>query len=111
MSSKQVLSDDLVNGTVQEWLLDFNAQFTAFRVENNARFTALENASRRVLNEEATSSQRSVSVAPSVALSVAPSVAPIITTSISPSVTQTQTNALVSSASIRMLESDMPTLT
>ena len=85
--------------------MDFNAQFTAFRVECNARFAALETlASRLVLVEEATSSQRPISVAPIVA--------PIITTStsITPSITQTQTNAFVSSASIRMLERDMPTL-
>ena len=73
MSSEQVLRDDLVNGTIQEWLRDFNTQFSAFRVENNERFTALENANRPVLNEEATSSQRPVSVAP---VSVTPSVSP-----------------------------------
>ena len=98
-------SDDLVNETVKELLLDISSQFNAFRLNNDARLSALESlATRPAVVEEATSSQQTLSVTPIVApMDTPPS-------NVIPAVSQVQTNAVVSSASIRMLERDMPTL-
>ena len=77
MSSDDVLSDNLVNGTVRKLLLDISGAFNAFRMDNNARLSALESlAARSIAVDEATSSE------PPVArfTSVAPIVAPILTT-------------------------------
>ena len=104
MSSEQVLSDNLVNGTVKELLMDISREFNAFRLNNDARLSILESlVARPVAVDEATSSQQTSSTAPSTATIVAsivtPTPAPLI-----------QSNTIVSSASTCMLERDMPTL-
>ena len=102
--SEQCLSTDQANGAVMELLLDISSQFNAFRIQNDARLIKLESRQVRpveivapvnVPDTSATSSLQTVYVQPLV--EIAPSTAP-------------STNIVASSASIRMLERDMPTL-
>ena len=96
--SEQCLSTDQANGAVMELLLDISSQFNAFRIQNDARFAELESRQVRAVEIVApvnVPTTSAVSVQPLV--EIAPSTAP-------------STNMVVSSASIRMLERDMPTL-
>ena len=94
---EEVLLADLANGAVIELLLQTSSQLNSFRLESDTRLAELETRDAVTVarpDVQVMSSQQTVSIQPGII--IAPSTP--------------QSNFIVSSTSIRMLERDMPIL-